>query len=79
MKRMQVKYIPPTNEERAARIEPVLAAYRRAANGNAAPDEADLCDMLADCMHWALTKKMDFEKELNRARMNFDAEQNGEE
>jgi len=65
----------PTNEERAARIEPTLAAYRKAQNGqDFPPDEADIRDLLTDIMHYCDQEKIDFIEELEIARNNYLAE-----
>jgi hypothetical protein len=58
------------NGDRAARADKAMAAHR----GNKERDEADLCDLLADLMHMAHRDSVDFQKELNRATRNFNAE-----
>ena len=59
-----------SNGDRAARADKAMTAHR----GNEDRDEADLCDLLADLMHMAHRDGIDFEVQLGRAQMNFNAE-----
>jgi hypothetical protein len=68
----------PTNEERAARIDVTLDAYRVAQNGRPMPaDEGDVRDLLTDIMHWCRQNDVDFDAELSVATDNFSEEVNG--
>lgn len=71
----------PTNADRAARIDVTLDAYRAAQTGTKGrqPDPQDVSDLLADLMHWCRREDVDFEGELQTARMNFDAELDDDE
>lgn len=65
----------PTNEERAARIDPVMQTYcleleERDFDG----DEDDVKDMLTDMMHFCERMEIDFEDNLRIARDNYEAE-----
>lgn len=65
----------PTNEQRAARIEPTLLAYAEAmGDGNGLPDESSIRDMLTDLMHYCRSNNINFAYELSTATLNFEAE-----
>jgi hypothetical protein len=71
--------IEPTNKDRAARAEKVLIAYahlegRMDELAGYRLAETLLSDLLADFMHLADRKKMDFKNCLDVAQMHFDAE-----
>ena len=64
------------NRERAARAAKALRAGRKAEGGH--KDEADLRDMLADCLHLLRITGRDANAELESARIHFEAESEGE-
>lgn len=67
------------NRERADRASVIIDEYRHT-HCEYEPDEAVLGDILADLMHAADQQtEMNFETALRMARINFEAEKNGED
>jgi hypothetical protein len=70
-----MKKLPPDpenrNDERAAWAEAALNVFRRETGTDI---EDALADLLCDLMHCADRKNWDFEAELERARMHYEAE-----
>jgi hypothetical protein len=65
----------PTNQDRAQRIPPALAAYVAATgDGNGEPDETTMRDLLADLMHYSQQNGIDFDQELRIARHHYEHE-----
>ncbi len=64
----------PTNEDRAARIDPTIEFYAVECKGDACPDENDIPDLLTDIMHYCREEGLLFDTLLATARMNFEAE-----
>jgi len=75
MQPKQTKPIPPDPEEmndlRAQWAESALRDFRE----NTGTDLEDaVCDLLADLMHWCDRHGQDFEHELRRAQLHYEAE-----
>ncbi len=67
-----------TKQERAAdRMDAVIALYARAVGASGEPDTTVLTDMLADVMHWAAARDLEFADSLRVAEGHFDAETDG--
>lgn len=67
------------NRERADRASVIIDEYRHT-HCEYEPDQAVLGDILADLMHAAgQQNEMDFDKALSMARINYEAEKNGED
>lgn len=65
----------PTNDERADRIDSTMQAYCLALEcRDFECDEDDIKDMLTDLMHFCQRAGIDFEANLQTARMNYEAE-----
>ena len=61
----------PTNLQRVVWAESAIDAFRE----QTGCDQKDsLADLLCDLMHWAEASDLEFDAELDRARMHFDAE-----
>lgn len=64
------------NEDRAEWAEQALATFMK----RTGTDREDaLCDLLADLMHWADRNGGDFDSQLDRARMHYEAETTGDD
>lgn len=59
------------NDQRAEWADAAIRKFQRITN---ADDEDALCDLLCDLMHWCDRDALDFDRELNRAKMHYDAE-----
>ena len=64
----------PTNKERAARIDTALGGYLSAKGDIPDETESDLADMLTDIMHYCRREGETFKDLLERATINFEAE-----
>jgi hypothetical protein len=75
-----MKKLPPDpenmNDDRAAWAACALRQFQRETGTD---DEDALCDLLCDLMHWSDRNDSDFEAELERARMHYEAETVGDE
>ena len=71
----------PTNEDRAAWAQQACDTFARVTNMDTAGEDMHtiMCDLLANMMHLASQRGVDFDRVLWIARSHFDAETDGEE
>jgi hypothetical protein len=72
---MTRKQLPPDPEDKNDdRAEWAAAALREFQRRTGTDDEDALSDLLCDLMHWSDRNNFDFDTELSRARMHYEAE-----
>ena len=71
----RIKTLPPDpdgmNADRSRWAEAAIFEFQRQTGADL---EDAVSDLLADLMHWCDRRKLDFDKELDRARSHYDEE-----
>jgi hypothetical protein len=77
-KRTRTKLPPDPDGQNNDRAEWAAAALRYFQCTTGTDYDDAICDLLCDLMHWCDRNKSDFDAELSRARMHYEAETTNE-
>lgn len=75
---MNTKFKEPTNKSRSEDFDKVMQFARTSGVVDDNDNHTDLVDLLANCMHWCESHKIDFDSCVWNANLHFNEEQDEE-